>query len=59
MSQETTQNDRLDLPVKMAPWRSKSEMVTNWRNFQKLTATQKMTKKIQNAKNPIFPDQKF
>ena len=39
MTRETTQNDRLDVPVEMAPWKSKSEVVTNWPNFQKLIAT--------------------
>ena len=38
MARETTQKNRLDIPVQMAPWRSKLEMVTNWRIFQKLTA---------------------
>ena len=54
MSQETTQMKRLGLPVEMAPWRSKSEMVANWRNFQKLTATPKMAKKISKCKKSNF-----
>ena len=41
MGLETTLNYRLDLPVDMAPWRSKSESVANWRIFQKMTATLK------------------
>ena len=45
MSLETTQNGRQDLQKKMPPWKSKSEMVTNWRIFQKLTTTPKMAKK--------------
>ena len=39
MARETTQMNRLDILVEMAPWKSKSEMVTNWQIFQKLTAT--------------------
>ena len=59
MTLETTQNDHRDLPKKMPPWKSKSEMVTNWWIFQKLTTTPKMAKKIQNARNQIFPDRFF
>ena len=39
MTQETTQINRLVSGFDLAPWDSKSEMVTNWRIFQKLMAT--------------------
>ena len=39
MTRETTQINRLVSGFDLAPWESKSDMVTNWRNFQKLMAT--------------------
>ena len=59
MSQETTQMKRLGLPVEMAPWRSKSEMVANWRIFQELSATSKLAKNHKKCKNPNFSRQIF
>ena len=59
MTLETTQNDHQDLPPKMPPWKSKSEMVTNWRIFQKLTTTPKMAKKNSKCKKSNFSQQIF
>ena len=41
MTRETTQINRLVSSFHLAPWSWKSDMVTNWRNFQKLMATPK------------------
>ena len=51
MTQETTQINRLVSGFDLAPWESKSEMVTNRRIFQKLTMT---PKQAQNLKNWLF-----
>ena len=51
MTWETTQINRLVSGFDLAPWKSKSEMVTNRRIFQKLTMT---PKQAQNLKNWLF-----
>ena len=51
MTWETTQINRLVSGFDLAPWESKSEMVTNRRIFQKLTTT---PKRAQNLKNWLF-----
>ena len=51
MTRETTQINRLVSGFDLAPWESKSEMVTNRQIFQKLTTT---PKRAQNLKNWLF-----
>ena len=59
MTQETTQINPLVSSFDLPPWSWKSEPVTNWRIYQKLTAAPKMTKKISKCKKSNFSRQNF